>query len=858
MKNLLKALPFLVLFSAGILAQALGTAGSISGVVTDPNGAVVAGAAVTINNTLTGYNHTVTSEKDGSYRFNDIPPNNYSLQVVAAGFGTTSQTVNVRSTVPMNIPISIAPAGASATVNISANDTMVENVPTTHVDVDTSELRRLPLSSPGNGLSDAVTMKSPGVVADSNGFFHPLGDHAQTQFTIDNQPISDQQSKAFSTQIPVNAIQSLEVITGATPAEYGDKTSLVVNAITKSGINHPRPSGSFFSTLGNFGTYQQEADLAFGGKKVGNFVAFNYERSDRFLDAPEFTVLHDNGNSAGLFDRFDYDPTGKDSLHLNLFFARNNFQIPNTFDQDSLGQDQRQRVESINIAPGYVHVFNSSTVLSINPYFRQDRVNYFPSANPFSDQTTTIAQNRTLTNAGIRGDVSYVKGVNNIKIGGQYQQTFLKESFQFGLTDPDFNPLCFDDEGNPVAGTTCGEGTAPNPDFLPGLLQFDLTRGGQLFGFNGKATIRQAAVYVQDTLSFRSGLTASLGLRYDNYDGLSAGSSVQPRIGVSYMFKPTNTVFRASYTRNFETPYNENLVLSSSTGGNGLTDGILGSVSASPLKPGNRDQYNAGIQQGIGRFIVLDLDYFYKLTHNAYDFNVILNTPITFPISWNESRIHGVSFRANLANYKGVTAFFTAGHNVAKFFPPETGGLFFNSDLPTGPFLIDHDQKFQSTTQVQYSFDQFKSISKFQPFAALTWRYDSGLVAGSVPDFATALALSADEQQQIGLFCGSRFATLNEPITVCDSAVRGAQRLRIPADGTEDDVTNPPRIAPRNLFDLSFGSDNLARSDKVRLSARLTFVNLTNKEALYNFNSTFSGTHFVTPRSVQVQLGISF
>ena len=71
-----------------------------------------------------------------------------------------------------------------------------------------------------------------------------LGDHAQTSYSVDNQPISDQQSKTFSTQLPPNAVQSLEVITGATPAEYGDKTSLVVNAITKSGLNQRVESGT--------------------------------------------------------------------------------------------------------------------------------------------------------------------------------------------------------------------------------------------------------------------------------------------------------------------------------------------------------------------------------------------------------------------------------------------------------------------------------------------------------------------------------------------------------------------------------------------------------------------------------------
>src|SRR4029079_18115116 len=251
------------------------------------------------------------------------------------------------------------------------------NISSTHTDVDQSLITRLPLSSPGNGLSEAVTLTSPGVVADSNGFFHPLGDHAQSQISLDNQPITDQQSKAFSTQLPVSAIQSMEVITGAVPAEYGDKTSLVVNAITKSGLNQPKPFGTFDSTFSRFGTFQEEATFGFGTHKYGNFTALNFERSNRFLDPPETVSLHNNGNSVGLFNRLDYSVNQKDTLHLNLFVSRNNFQIANTFEQQALGQDQRQRVRSVNIAPGWVHIFNNSTVLTVNPYYRLDQINYY-------------------------------------------------------------------------------------------------------------------------------------------------------------------------------------------------------------------------------------------------------------------------------------------------------------------------------------------------------------------------------------------------------------------------------------------------------------------------------------------------
>jgi hypothetical protein len=143
------------------------------------------------------------------------------------------------------------------------------------------------------------------------------------------------------------------------------------------------------------------------------------------------------------------------------------------------------------------------------------------------------------------------------------------------------------------------------------------------------------------------------------------------------------------------------------------------------------------------------------------------------------------------------------------------------------------------------------------PYIGFTWRYDSGAVAGAVTDYATALTFTPDQQQQIGLFCGNTFATLTNPITACNSPNRGALRVRIPADGTENDDTNPPRIASRHLFDLSVGTDNLFRSDHTKISLRFSAVNLTNKMALYNFLSTFSGTHFVTPRTFQVQAGIT-
>jgi hypothetical protein len=815
-------------------AQSLG-AGRIDGLVTDSTGAVVPGALVNLENRTTGYKRITTSDVNGAFRFDNIPPNPYSLTVSATGFNASQQGIDVRSSVPQSLKVSLSVAGTAASIEIQSAADLVENVPTAHNDVDQSRIGRMVLTTPGGGLSDVITQSSPNAVRDSNGFFHPLGDHAQSSISLDNQPISDQQSKAFSTQLPVNAIQSLEVITGGPPAEYGDKTSLVINAITKSGLGVTRPFGSLSAMYGSFGTTQEQATFGFGNKRIGNFSAFDFERSSRFLDPPEFTALHDLGKSATIFNRFDFDPTPNDALHLNVYFARNFFQIANTFDQAALGQDQRQLVHTINIAPGYVHTFSTSVLLTVSPFYRLDVIKYFPSANPLSDETQTISQSRRLNNLGIKADIAYNHGIHNVKMGVQVQHTFLTEGFQFGITDPAFND-------------------PSSESFLPGLAPFDLTRGGRLFTFNGHTDVKQEAAYAQDLMTIRD-LSLNLGLRFDNYNGISHGHLLQPRVGIAYHLKPTNTVLRFAYTRTFETPYNENLILSSAAGAGGLADGILAGATSQPLQPGKRNQFNTGIQQGIGRYFMVDADYFWKYTTNAYDFNVILNSPIAFPISWSKSKLDGVAVRVSLAEYKGLTAFFVAGHTRARYFPPETGGLFFNSDLPEGVFRIDHDQAFQQTTQVQYQFNHFKDL---KPYVAFTWRYDSGLVAGSVPDFATALSLTPDQQAQIGLFCGGVLATPSQGLISCGDTNRGATRVAIPADGTANDDHNPPRIAPRHLFDASVGTDNLFRTERAKVTLRLTGINLTNREALYNFLSTFSGTHFVTPRAFQAQMGITF
>ncbi len=858
-----RLLCFLLTVAATLSAQSPGNAGTIEGSVKDPSGAGVPGAKVAIAHIVSGFKREAVSGADGTFTFRNLPLNTYHVEVSKPGFAGSAIDLAVRTSVPVSMSVALKLASERSSVDVKSDPgDLLDPVPSAHVDIDQSFTSRMTSSSPANGLSDAITRSSPGVVADSNGLFHPIGDHAQTSFSVDNQPINDQQSKAFSTQLPLNAIQSLELVTSAPNAEFGDKTSLVVTAVTRSGLAADRPFGKAAFTYGSFGTVSEEVSLGFGSKKFGNFLAANNTRSGRFLDTPEFQPIHSAGNNQTIFDRMDWQRSPRDTFHLNLFLARNWFQIPNTYDQPE--QDQRQLARTFNIAPGWVHTFGSNVVVSANAFLRQDQVNYYPSRDIFADSPATVSQKRRLRNFGGRSDLSWLKGRHNIKTGIQRMRTQLNETFNFGVTDPDFNPVCLEKDGDPVqnpairsAAQCASRGFVANDGFLPGLLPFDLTRGGRLLAFRGNGNVDQFAWYAQDQITLGA-LTINAGLRIDRYAGLSSANGVQPRLGAAYLIKRTNTVLRAAYTRAFETPYNENLLLSSSTGAGGLASGAFGGFGAKPLLPGRRNQFNTGVQQSIGHHLVVDADYIWKYTDNAFDFGTLFNTPITFPISWNKSKIDGVSVRINLTNIHGFSAYTVMGHTRSRFFGPSNGGLIFNSPLQTNVFRIDHDQAFQQTTSLRYEVPKTTRFGQYQPWVSFSWRFDSGLVAGVVPDFESALALTPAQQSAIGLFCGSQVATPTLGITFCKSPNFGVTRLTIPKNGTFNPDRNPPRVSPRNILDAAFGADNLFRGERYKVSLRLSATNLTNEVALYNFLSTFSGTHFVAPRSYQAELGFTF
>jgi hypothetical protein len=884
-----------------------GNAGEVRGTVTDPTGAVVAGATVNLSNAVSGLSRTATTDGAGQFVFSNIPFNPYRIAVTAPGFAALSQSVEIRSVVGTNLKLVLQIATSDTTVTVEAGGDLVETDSTFHTDVDRAQMDKLPMESASSTLSSLVTLSTPGISADSDGQMHGLGDHAENSFSVDGQSITDQQSKVFSNQIPSNSIQSIEVITGAPPAEYGGKTSLVIVATTRSGQGVARPTGSITGSYGAFGSATAGLDLAYGGKKWGNFVEADGLNSGRFLDPPEFAVFHDKGNEQNVFDRVDYNFSPVDSMHLDLNYSRSWFQTPNSYDTLNVmnvvsggasaspvfanvgNADQHSKIGTINISPTYTRVIGNNSVFNLGAFVRRDNYNYYPSGNPLADlgpanlQTSSIVQNRTLTNAAVHADLSYAKGIHNIKAGVQYGQTFLNEDDNLGVVEATYNSPCVDADGNRLPGYSnpaqCP--TGPNPNYLAVLAPYDLTRNGAFYKYSGHGDIKEMALYIEDQIKAGNWLF-NLGLRGDLYNGLTAASQAEPRMGVAYNIKPSATVMRVSYARTLETPFNENLVLSSNGCSNPVLAPLLNCTAgvSGTLNPGYRNEFHAGLQQALGKHLIFSGEYIWKYTHNAFDFSVLGNTPITFPIDWHNSKIPGYALHVEVPEFHHITAYAVMSSVAARIYPPQVAGAGATVGQTGLPFRIDHDEKFNQTTHLQYTFAHGKVLSGL--WGGFNWRYDSGQVAGAAPcynplsndpnsacaDLSTTLngqpavslqGLTADEEFQAGLICNGVKATPGNPLpAACLASQFSSSLLKIPAPGTGDNDKNPPRIAPRDLFDATVGKDNLFHADRYKVNLDLTAINVTNKYALYNFLSTFSGTHYVTPRALTAKITINF
>lgn len=780
----------------------MASGGQIRGRVLDPDGKGLPGAVVLLTNEVTGYRQETVSGPEGSFRLHNVPENPYHLSVSMPGFAPAHADLDVRGAVPVlrDLRLSVA-ASASATVTAGREAVALEtDAVSTHVDVDRSLIRRAaaPLAS---RAMEALVTSAPGFTQDENGRYHFQGGHSQQLLVVDGQPIGDQIGVTFANSLNPAIAENLEIVTGGVDAEYGEKANGVINLTTRSGLGSGF-RGEVGGGAGRFSTWEGLATLGGGDSRFGWFVNLDASGSSRFLDPVSFDNLHNDGRSQRGFVRLDtITRGGSDSIRLTANAGRTDRDVTNRPSQEAAGQDQRVLSQDWNANLGWQKVITGDTVLEAQAYARDARLTLYGSPH---DTPVRADQNRSLENQGVNLVLSRQAGRHELKAGLQAKRYPIEESFSFGITDPDLN----------------------DPDaeaFNPNLAPYDLTRGGAPFRFSGRDTVSYLAAFAQDTWRLDP-LTVAAGLRYDRNRLFRMESQLSPRLGLAYSIAATSTVLRASYNRMFLTPEYENILTSSSAAARSLVPPEI--QNAQELGFGQlrnasekHDAFNAGLQQGIGSTLRLDLSWWYRSVENAADQGQFFNTGIVFPLNFKGAQLRGWNARLDLAPTGGLSGYVSVGHVRATYLGPFVGGLFLDAEalesLAGGYFVIDHDQDLQEQAGVFYD------VAETGFWAGVTQRYDSGLVADA----------------------GTREDVLSSPDTAyADPFLRYGD--------------DPQRVKSRTIWNLSVGAR--LRKYGVPLELQLDVLNVFDRAGLYNFQSVFGGTHVIPPRTVSGRVRVVF
>jgi hypothetical protein len=774
------------------------TTATLSGRVEDPIGLAVAGASVRLENALTGYRVEAATDETGEFSIANIPFQDYTLIVSKPGFTEKRQPVALRTNIPVNLTITLSVTEVFEQVSVEAFATreLVDAEATgTRTQLNLAQIERMPVPV-GSRALEAILVSFPGFAANANGAIHPRGAHNQMTYVIDGMPISDQLTGAFGNGIDANIVQTIELFTGNIPAEYGSKISGVAHITTRSGLNSGRKLfGSTEAAAAQFDQLSSVTQLGGETGRFGYFTSVSLQKSNRFLDQVSRDNLHNGGNAERAFVRLDYQLGSADFLRVNLMAGRSSFQLANLRSQHAAGQDQRQLLRDAAVSVGYLHVIGPAATFDSTSSYRTSIAQLFPSPG---DTPVTAAQARHLSNLTLAKRLSWLQGRHEWRAGFDYQYFPMSENFSFAITSPHFND--------------------PNSDrFIPTLLAFDLSRGGRRFEFSGKGAGHQFSGFLQDKLRLGPWVF-QLGLRYDNYRFLVRDDQWQPRLGLAYHLKKTGTVFRASYNRIFQTPVNENLLLSNSDESTVL---VLPEVRATAggalirIRPERQNVYEIGVQQSLKGVAGLNAMFYRKDITNLHDNDNFFNTGIIFPTALARARVRGAEGRISVPERRGLSASASFTHYSVLVHPPFTGGLFLGSSaielLSSGPFVIDHDQKLALHTVATYR-------SPRGLWASCSLRYDSGLVSNpSDPDEVARDPDYADLLPYVDL------------------------------------ASDPPRVKPRTILDLAAGHEQ--RKDGARRwEVALQVSNVTNRTALYNFQSIFVGTRLVQPRTFGVRL----
>jgi hypothetical protein len=756
-------------------ASAQSDFGELRLTVTDSSGLPVRGR-VDVASQATQYARRFVADAEGHIAARRLPYATYTLSASYPGLTPVSQLADVHSAIPVELRITLGVAQMRTAVTVATESTLLDTANYASANrIGTATLEDRVTALPGRSLADLVNQE-PGWVFEANGILHPRAEEYQVQYVLDGLPLTDNRSVAYVPDFDVDDVQEMSILTAGFPAEYGRKLGGVIEVQTqrdsRSGFH-----GKAVASGGSFDTASMYAEGQYGWGRNTFTLSGSGATTDRYLDPPVLQNYTNHGTLAGLMAHYERDLTDKDRIGVILRREQSKFQVPDEIVQEQAGQRQdRQSFESA-AQFSYDHIFSANVLAFLRAMTRDVTAGYW--SNDLS--TPMIAgQDRAYHEQYVKAAVSVHSGIQEWKMGGDFDYASLQEALSYRIT----NTALFD-PSTPLS-----------------------------FSFYGHDPDREQSAFAQDEIHWKN-LTLSAGLRFDHYSLLVDQSAWSPRAGVSYYLPRANIVFRASYDRVFQTPPFENLLVSSSPLVTSLSDQVL----RLPVQPARGNYYQAGFGRAFFQHIKIDGNFFWRAYRNYPDDDLLLNTGVSFPITFARADIYGAEAKLDIPRWGPFSGYISYSHERGNGYFPVTGGLFLGDEaaqaISSGSTVFPVSQDERNAVRARFRWDVTSRL-----WAAIGGTYDSGL------------PIDFDGTYQ-------------------DAAAQYGQAIVDRINFSDH------RPFPLVSVDASVGL-TVRRSERYPLRLQVDGTNLSNEINVIDFAGLFSGTAIAPSRSITARLQFGF
>ncbi|WP_114241594.1 TonB-dependent receptor [Dyella sp. C9] len=605
----------------------------------------------------------------------------------AASSSDAATTGNTNTPAARNKPQKVQQLGAvdvNAALDQARNSLSPDTGSSQYV-IDSKAIQAMPLgeSTPLN----QVILQAPGVVQDSYGQLHVRGDHANLQYRV-NGVMLPESIAGFGQTLDARTIQSVTLLDGALPAQYGERTAAVVDITTKTGSSLGN-GGSVGITGGSFGTINPNASLWGSNDRWSYFITANYMENDVGIENPTSSrkPIHDHTNQVKAFGDISYLINNDTRLSFMFGVANNRFQIPNNPNQE----------------PQFGYL---------------DTVNY--NSADINDRQNEQTRFGTLSLQGKLGDTAYQVSLGQRYSGLQYIPDDIGDLMFTGvaasINQVDRASTVQADFSTPWGGThTLRYGLYGNFDRATtntNSLVFPANPDGSQTStvpfniFTGDTIIaRTWAAYVQDEWNISDNWTLNYGLRGDQYEAFRTESQLSPRVGVVWQATDSTTV-HAGYSRYFTPPATELISSKDIDAFNNTTNAVKDYGNNTPLAE-RSNYYDLGIQQSIGSAWTLGLDAYYRDVSRLQDEGQFGTALVYSTFNYRYGRVRGVEFSLNYDSGP-VSAYFNFAYNRAMGKDVITSQYNFDpaelAYIADNWIHLDHDQKLTSSGGISYTF----------------------------------------------------------------------------------------------------------------------------------------------------------